>query len=193
MARTFSNEEASLNPGERARLADLARTSIRKGLCGERLAVRPEEHGPGLCAVRASFVTIEVEERLRGCIGTLEAHRPLVVDVVENAYSAAYHDPRFPALTWPEFERLSLHISILSVPEPLAFESEEDLLRQLRPGVDGLILAEGHRHGTFLPAVWHALPDPREFLRHLKHKAGLPPEYWSASIRVARYTAESIR
>lgn len=187
-----SSDATRLGPAEREQLTSLARASVRKGLCGERLTVRPEEHGPGLRVHRATFVTLEVEERLRGCIGTLEAHRPLVVDVVENAYAAAYHDPRFPALTWPEFERLSVHISVLSAPEALPVESEEDLLRRIRPGIDGLILAEGHRRGTFLPAVWESLPDPREFLRHLKLKAGLPPEYWSATLRVARYTAESI-
>lgn len=187
-----SSDETVLSPIERGQLTEFARASIRKGLCGERLAVRAEEHSPGLRTLRATFVTLEVEERLRGCVGTLEAHRPLVIDVVENAYSAAYHDPRFPALTWSEFEQLSLHISILSVPEPLNFESEEDLLRQIRPGIDGLILAEGHRRGTFLPAVWQSLPEPREFLRNLKYKAGLSPEYWSASIQVARYTAQSI-
>lgn len=192
MAPMSSSDALVLTSLEREQLAALARASIEKGLRGERLAVRLEEHGPGLCRHRASFVTLKVEEQLRGCIGTLEAHRPLVIDVVENAYAAAYRDPRFPALTWPEFERLSLHISILSEPESLTFESEEDLLRQIRPGVDGLILSEGLRRGTFLPAVWQSVPEPREFLRHLKCKAGLPPEYWSASIRVARYTAESI-
>ncbi len=87
---------------------------------------------------------------------------------------------------------MDLHISILSPPETLVVESEEDLLRRLRPGVDGLILAEGPRRGTFLPAVWDALPEPRLFVQHLKQKAGLPSDYWSATLTLARYTTESI-
>jgi hypothetical protein len=187
-----SPDTTVLGPAEREQLTDIARVSIQKGLCGERLTVRLEEHAACLRAHRATFVTLEVDARLRGCIGTLDAFRPLVIDVAENAYAAAYRDPRFPALTWPEFERLSVHISLLSIPEQLVCESEADLLRQIRPGIDGLILAEGERRGTFLPAVWQSLTEPRDFVRHLKHKAGLPPDYWSETIRVLRYTAESI-
>lgn len=170
----------------------LARASVRKGLCGEELSVRPETYPPALRARRASFVTLKIEERLRGCIGSLEARHPLVTDVVRNAHAAAFRDPRFPALTWPEFERLDIHLSLLSSPEPLAVASEEELLAQLRPGVDGLILIEGALRSTFLPAVWEQLPEPREFVRSLKRKAGLPADYWSPTLRVERYTAESV-
>jgi len=133
-----------------------------------------------------------VETSLRGCIGTLEPQWALVLDVAKNARAAAFEDPRFPALTWPEFDRLEAHVSVLSMPEPMQFESEEDLLAQLRPGVDGLILEESFYRGTFLPAVWESLAEPQEFLRHLKQKAGLHPDYWSDTIKVQRYTTESI-
>ncbi len=141
---------------------------------------------------RATFVTLTIDAQLRGCIGTLEARRALVEDVASNAYSAAFEDPRFAPLERAEFERLDIHLSLLSAPEPIQFGSEKDLLAQIRPSLDGLVLEEGARRGTFLPSVWEQLPDPVEFLRHLKRKAGLPADYWSATLRVSRYTSESI-
>jgi len=193
MAHTSLNNLPSvLTPSHKQQLLQLAGDSIKKGLCGETLAVRAADYPEPLCLLRATFVTLHVEENLRGCIGTLEARRTLVEDVVSNAYGAAFRDTRFPTLTWPEYERLDIHISILSLPEPVPFSSEEDLLAQLRPQVDGLIIEEGFYRGTFLPSVWEQLPEPREFLRHLKHKAGLSPDYWSSRIRVQRYTTESI-
>lgn len=154
--------------------------------------VRAGEFAEPLRAVRATFVTLEIEKRLRGCIGSLAARWPLVEDVARNAAAAAFQDPRFGRLSRAEFERVELHISILSPAEPMAFASQEDLLSQLRPGVDGLILGEGQRRGTFLPAVWEELGEPEQFLRHLKLKAGLPPDYWSPTVQVWRYTAESV-
>jgi AmmeMemoRadiSam system protein A len=193
MAHMFLNNAPSvLTPLHKQQLLQLARDSVRKGLCGETLAVRAADHPEPLRVLRATFVTLEVDGQLHGCIGTLEAHRTLVEDVVSNAYGAAFRDTRFPTLTWPEFERLDIHISILSLPEPVQYSSEADLLVQLRPQVDGLIIEEGINRGTFLPSVWEQLPEPREFLRHLKRKAGLPADYWSSRIRVQRYTAESI-
>jgi len=190
---TSSNKIATaLSSEDRQTLLDLARTSIKKGLCGKTFTIKPQNYSAALQAQGASFVTLHVDKKLRGCIGTLEAEQPLVQDVVKNAYAAAYSDPRFPALTWPEFEHLDVHLSILNPPEPIHFESEEDLLRQLRPGVDGLILKDGFNRGTFLPSVWESLPQPRDFLQHLKLKAGLPPDHWSDTIKVDRYTTESI-
>jgi AmmeMemoRadiSam system protein A len=190
----MSSNEAlhALTPEDRRTLLALAHASVRKGLCGEELQVKHEDYPPALQVPRASFVTLKVEEQLRGCIGSLEARHPLVVDVVRNAYAAAFRDPRFPALTWPEFERLGIHLSLLNPAEPLPCCGEADLLARLRPGLDGLILEEGVHRGTFLPSVWESLPDPRDFLRHLKLKAGLPAGYWSDRIRVQRYTVESI-
>ncbi len=189
---SLNNRGSGLMPAHKQQLLQVAGDSIRKGLCGETLVVQATDYPELLRATRATFVTLHVEDKLRGCIGTLEARRMLVEDVASNAWSAAFRDPRFPALTWPEYERLDVHISILSLPEPMKFSSEEDLLAQLRPHVDGLIIEEGYSRGTFLPSVWEQVPEPREFLRHLKLKAGLHPDYWSSRIRVHRYTAESI-
>jgi AmmeMemoRadiSam system protein A len=141
---------------------------------------------------RASFVTLTLNGNLRGCIGMLEACRPLAEDVAENAVSAAFRDPRFPPLSREEFDDLQISISVLSPPEEMSFSGEADLLSKIRPGVDGLILQEGFQKGTFLPSVWKELPDKDIFWAHLKMKAGLPTDYWSDTLRVFRYTAESI-
>lgn len=148
------------------------------------------ENIPEFKEERATFVTLTINGALRGCIGMLEACRPLIEDVAENAKSAAFHDPRFPPLSRKEFEKIDIHISVLSPPEEITFSSEADLLECMRPGIDGLILQEGGRRGTFLPCVWEELPGKEEFLMHLKMKAGLPAGYWSDSLRVFRYTAE---
>jgi len=123
----------------------------------------------------------------------LEACRPLVEDVAENAVAAAFHDPRFPPLSRDEFDDLKISISVLSPPEEMSFSSEADLLSQIRPGIDGLILQEGFQKGTFLPSVWEELPETEMFFEHLKLKAGLPAGYWSDTLRVFRYTAEYIQ
>lgn len=195
MALTCSTEATgALDAGERLALLRIARAAIGDGLRGPRpCALDLERHAPVLRAPGATFVTLELHGELRGCIGTLEAFQPLALDTAENAYAAAYRDPRFPALTAPELARLDIHISILSAPEPLAFTSEQELIGQLRPGIDGLILSERGLGGTFLPAVWESVADPHEFLRHLKLKAGLPISYWSDTIKVSRYTTLSIR
>ena len=189
---SLNNAPSALTPPLKHQLLESARESIKKSLCGEILTVNAVDYPEPLRIPRATFVTLHVDGKLHGCVGTLEACRPLVEDVVSNARSAAFHDSRFPALTWPEFERLEIHISILSPPEPMTFSSEADLLAQLRPQVDGLILEEGHYRGTFLPSVWEQLPSPHDFLRQLKLKAGLDPDHWSSQLRVQRYTAESI-
>lgn len=142
---------------------------------------------------RATFVTLTIGGKLRGCIGMLEACRPLAEDVAANAVAAAFEDPRFSPLTKKEFAKLEIHISILSPPEELTFLSEADVLNQIRPGVDGLILQEGYHRGTFLPSVWEELPQKELFWAHLKLKAGLPADYWSDTLRVFRYTTEYIQ
>lgn len=192
MALTSFADTGSLSATERKTLLDAARQSVASGLAGTRLKIELQAYPAALRAPRATFVTLHVRDELRGCIGSLEPRRPLIEDVVDNAYAAAFHDTRFPALTAADLDQLSVHLSLLSPLTPLRFESEDDLLRQLRPGVDGLILAEHHHRGTFLPAVWESLPTPREFLRRLKEKAGLPPDYWSDTITVERYTVESL-
>jgi len=115
----------------------------------------------------------------------------LIEDVAENAFAAAFNDPRFPRLSADEFPNLDIHISILSKPEPISFDSEAELLEKIRPNIDGLILSDEYQQGTFLPSVWASLPDKNSFLRHLKQKADLPVDYWSDTISVERYTTFS--
>jgi len=190
-----STDENRLSPQERQWLLQLARESIRYGTRhGKPPTVQLEKLPAAIKKIRATFVTLEEHGQLRGCIGSLEAHRPLAEDVVQNAFSAAFSDPRFPPVSEDEVDRLEIHISVLSPMEEIHFDSEKDLLEQIRPGVDGLVLEDGdgpHR-GTFLPAVWESLPDKRDFLHHLKMKAGLPPDYWSDRLRVWRYSTEVI-
>ncbi len=136
---------------------------------------------------RACFVTLMLSERLRGCIGSLQAHRPLLDDVKQNAQAAAFRDPRFQPLTADEYTETSIEISVLSPLSPMEVKDEQDALSQLRPRVDGVVLQAGSKRGTFLPQVWESLPDPRRFLAELKRKAGLPTEYWSDDVRLFRY------
>lgn len=136
----------------------------------------------------ATFVTLNLHGRLRGCIGSLEAHRALVDDVRHNAVAAAFSDPRFPPLSREEFAEVIIEVSLLTPPEPIRFSSESEALDQLHPGRDGVILEYGRSRATYLPQVWAQLPAPRDFIDHLKEKAGLPADFWSDDIRLSRYT-----
>jgi MEMO1 family protein len=138
----------------------------------------------------ATFVTLRLDGELRGCIGTLAAEHPLRHDVVRNARSAALRDPRFEPLSEEELTGLSIEVSLLSTPEPLSFTDEADLTRQVEARRHGLVLEYGRHRSTFLPQVWEQLPDARDFLRHLKAKAGLSPDFWSPDLRVSRYAVE---
>jgi AmmeMemoRadiSam system protein A len=189
------NEEVSNQLGlceeEHILLRRVAHDSIVHGLDkGTPLPVDVERYPPVLRRPGASFVTLQEFGELRGCIGSLEAHQPLVEDIAQNAHAAAFRDPRFQPLQRQELKDLEIHISVLTPAEPMDFNSEQDLLRQLRPGTDGLILEDRGLRGTFLPSVWESLPDPRDFLAHLKLKAGLPVDYWSDTLKVSRYTCE---
>jgi AmmeMemoRadiSam system protein A len=190
----MSSTDSGLPAGHGRLLLEIARDSIRHGLDhdgppGIDLAPLPPELGE----LGASFVTLHLDSRLRGCIGSLEARRPLALDISFNAHAAAFRDPRFPAVCRAESECLDLEISLLTPAEPLFFETEEELLAQLVPFVDGLILAEGGRRGTFLPVVWESLPQPGQFLEQLKAKAGLPRGYWSDRLQAWRYRTEVIK
>ena len=138
----------------------------------------------------ATFVTLTLNGRLRGCIGSLEAYRPLIDDVQHNARVAAFNDPRFDPLSKAEFTGVVVDVSLLGKPEPIRFSSQQDALAQLRPGKDGVILEFGHQRATFLPQVWAQLQQPQIFLDHLKNKAGLPEDFWSDEIRLSRYTVQ---
>ena len=142
---------------------------------------------------RASFVTLRLDGDLRGCIGTVDAHRALGDDVAHNAYGAAYRDSRFAPVTADERERLQVEVSVLG--KRVAFEaaSEEAALAALCPGLDGIYLEYGAMRATFLPQVWESLPDPLDFLCELRRKAGLPTRFWHEGIRLSRYTVEKFK
>ena len=140
---------------------------------------------PGAC-----FVTLTQHGQLRGCMGSLQAHRSLLHDLQDNAVAAALRDPRFVPVTGPELDSLRIEVSVLSPPGPLTVESEADLLATLRPHIDGLIVQDGLHRATFLPQVWEQLPDPREFVSRLKQKAGLSATAWSASMQWQRYSVQ---
>lgn len=141
----------------------------------------------------ATFVTLTLHERLRGCIGSIEASRSLYEDVTHNARAAAHDDPRFPPLTADELPDVRIEVSVLSAPRPFPFRSEADALRRLRPGLDGVVLQCGRRRGVFLPQVWEQLPEPREFLARLKEKAGLPRDFSADDLQLSVFQVEAFR
>lgn len=169
---------------------------IARGVISEALGKPSEtvnDSFPWLHEKGASFVTLTMSQHLRGCIGSLEAHRPLLLDVKANAYAAAFRDPRFSPLTAAELEATEIEISLLSAKQPLQFSSERDALAQLQPGVDGIIFEYGRHRSTFLPQVWEQLPDTKKFMAHLKHKAGLYQDFWNDEVKLYRYTVTKFK
>jgi len=182
----------SLSRSQQRELLALARQSIQEGLAQGRRMPCPAIPADAIPPVlRSTFVTLLIDGELRGCCGTLNAQWPLAEDVWNNAWASAFADPRFAPLTPAEYPRIDLQISVLSEPEPMQVADEADLLRQLRPRVDGLVLEMGAARATFLPVVWEQLPDPAQFVRQLKLKAGWTPDFWSTGIEVSRYATES--
>ncbi len=176
-----ADKVAYLTPEEQRALLRLAREALERGV---RHLPIPEPNWealpPRLRQPGATFVTLTEDGQLRGCIGSLEAVRPLARDVQENAVAAALRDPRFWPVQPEELPRLRVEISYLTPLRPLVYTSPMDLLRRLRPGIDGVVLVdpETGRRATFLPQVWEQLPDPATFLSHLSLKMGAPPDLW---------------
>ena len=169
-------------------LLTLARNAIAAHFGEPQSAVAvdlPELHKNG-----ATFVTLTQRGNLRGCIGSLEAWRPLLADVQENARNAALRDPRFAPLRPEELPVTRVEVSLLTPAEPLTFTDETDALAQLRPEIDGVIFSAGRHSSTFLPQVWEQLPTAGEFMAHLKQKAGLPAAYWGPDVRLERYSVK---
>ena len=166
-------------------LLPIARAAISRALnvphTADETALWLAEHG-------ACFVTLTQNGELRGCIGTLQAHRPLLADVKNNAVSAAMHDPRFMPLSVEELDITTVEISLLSPTTAMEVRDEADALAQIRPNVDGIVFEYGHYRSTFLPQVWEQLPQPRQFMAHLRRKAGLPDDFWEEGVKLSRYT-----
>lgn len=183
----------ALYEGERASLQDTGDTllGIARGAIGHGLGLAGEpartDTAPWLARPGATFVSLHLEGKLRGCIGSLAASRPLGVDVAANALAAALRDPRFAPLTPPEWACCSLEVSVLSAAKPLQFADEAELLAQLRPVEDGVILEHEGKRGTFLPQVWESLPDKRRFLEELRSKAGIAADTRLARCKLWRY------
>lgn len=181
-----------LSMQNRNRLKTLARESIAYGLNHHQaVPVDLATCSQALQEQGASFVTLLLNQQLRGCIGTLSAYQPLAQDVAEHAYAAAFNDPRFKPVSREEAEQLEIKVSILNPAKEMCFSSEEDLLSQLQPNIDGLILHYKNHQATFLPSVWQQLATPQDFLNHLKQKAGLTINDWSQDMKISRYTTTS--
>lgn len=182
---SYSHDEQSV-------LLAIALDSIKSGLVhGKPARLNTGDYSARLSAQRASFVTLTEGEALRGCIGTLDVRTSLVESVSDNAWAAAFRDPRFAALTAAELDALSIQVSVLSPLQPVTVASEQDLLTRMVPGEAGWVLQDDGNRGTFLPSVWSSLGEPAEFLRQLKIKAGLSPDYWSGTLEIWRYTTDS--
>jgi len=174
-------------------LLKLAAESIRHGLASNSaLSVDLSDCPTALSAPGACFVTLKRDGQLRGCIGSAQTHRSLVIDVAENAFSSAFRDHRFAPLSLEEMDGLDLSISVLSPSSPMHITSEADLLKQLRPGIDGLIIEDQGKRALFLPSVWQQLPRSDQFLEHLKAKAGMPTGHWSQTFKAWRFIAAEI-
>lgn len=184
------NDELTLE--ERKILLRLARDAMERGVKGTGLPPLDESSlTPRLRENGASFVTLTVRGRLRGCIGALEPYQPLAEDVREHAVAAALEDPRFPPVSERELNDIQLEISRLTRPVPLEYQDAQDLLSRLRPHVDGVIIRDGFQRATFLPQVWEKIPDPVEFLNNLCQKMGASHDLWRKKhIDVLTYQVE---
>ncbi|WP_257284339.1 AmmeMemoRadiSam system protein A [Endozoicomonas sp. SESOKO1] len=175
---------------QKRELLRLARKTISEG-CTQGLPPEPSQESEDLADFfvqqAASFVTLQKRGELRGCIGSTRAYRTLLDDVIHNAFASAFRDPRFPPVTENELNDIKIEISILTPQERMDVADEKDLLKQLHPGIDGLLIHNPQYSATFLPQVWKQLPNPRQFLAHLKSKAGMAPGLWPDDMECFRY------
>jgi AmmeMemoRadiSam system protein A len=184
--RTLLNEHGQT-------LITLAQESIRHGLVfGKPAPIDLAAFPSAITAPGACFVTLKKNGQLRGCIGSAKAQRPLAADVNNNAFATAFRDHRFSPLKEDERNRLDLSISVLSPSSPMSIISEKDLLEQLRPQIDGLIIEDKSMRALFLPSVWQQLPEPEQFLGSLKGKAGMITDHWSPTFKAWRFITAGI-
>ncbi len=171
-------------------ILDLCRTSIKSQFEKDQIEIKFPQV---FAEAGASFVTLEKHDMLRGCIGSIIAHRSLIEDIVINAQNAAFNDPRFNPVTKDEIPDLQIAVSLLSTPKPMTFKDEDDLLNQIQPYKDGIIIKDGNYQAVYLPSVWEQLPDKKEFLNSLKMKAGLAPDYFSKTFEAYRFETVYIK
>ena len=176
---------------QRQCLLEIARTTIELSVRNNTCTLHQiETNDETLLHPSGNFVTLTLNDNLRGCIGSIEGNGALIQSVAEHAWSAAFKDPRFPPVSIHELEKLCISISILTPKEILPFSTEAELLESLKPGVDGLLIEKGMKRSTFLPSVWESISSPIQFLQQLKLKAGMSPD--DIPERAWRYTAISI-
>ncbi len=183
-------ETQPFSQAEKKLLCTLARNAIDHQLeYGSEIAVDVASHSEALRKKAACFVTLKNQGQLRGCVGTINATRPLVSSIAGNAVSAAFRDSRFTPLVREELDQLSISISVLSDLEKVPYRDEAELLKKIRPGIDGLVLGAPPQSGTFLPEVWETLPEPEDFLAHLKIKAGITCQLYGQKQTVRRFSS----
>lgn len=175
--------------------ADIAKAAIEDVLYDRDTIEREKmlESYPELAQKGATFVTLTLHGALRGCIGSLSAYRPLIDDLIDNARSAAFRDPRFYPLTITEFDEVEAEVSLLSEPKPLEYGSTADLKAKVRPGTDGVVLSLHGRRATFLPQVWDELPTFELFFSHLCQKAGLGADCLEEHPKIELYQVEKVK
>ena len=172
-------------------LINLAKISIKSQI--DNMNIQVENYPRALETKTACFVTLEMNGVLRGCIGSIIGLEPLLINICKNARNAAFNDPRFTPVQPNELENIEVSVSLLSAPSRIEFKNEEDLLNQLQPEIDGVIIKDVGRQAVYLPEVWKQLPDKREFLNSLKQKAGLAPDWFSNTFEAFRFTTSYIK
>ncbi|MBN2033110.1 MAG: AmmeMemoRadiSam system protein A [Deltaproteobacteria bacterium] len=186
-------ERSELTEKEGKELLEEARQTISRVFFGK----KEEERGKNVVSPKLSlrggtFVTLTLNDRLRGCIGCITSQESIIEGVRKNAIQAAFHDPRFRPLSRDEFEHVRVEVSVLTEPHPLPYADADDLKVKLRPGRDGVIIKKGHLQATFLPQVWEQLPDTESFLTHLCIKAGLREDAWMyEKLQVSTYEVQA--
>ena len=180
--------ELNLTEQQQKELLRLARQTIARG-CQESLppAIDHKNQPAVFLQQGACFVTLHKFGDLRGCIGSTEAYRPLIDDVVNNAFASAFRDHRFASVQEQELADLDIEISILTPKQLMPVKTEAELLANIRPGIDGLLINNARYRATFLPQVWKQLPEPERFLAHLKQKAGMPADLWPEDMACYKY------
>jgi AmmeMemoRadiSam system protein A len=183
-----------LDPEEVEMLIDIADASILAGLAGQRPSPpSPRQLPTPLQRPAGAFVTLKVRESLNGCVGTIQGAEALGVAVSRLSWSAAFEDPRLPALRQVDYDELTIEVSVLSPLSPIDAHLPERLLEQLRPTIDGLVIAAGRNQAVFLPSVWEQLPDPVDFLHRLQLKAGMRPGSWPSDLHAWRFDTTTFR
>jgi AmmeMemoRadiSam system protein A len=192
---TAEKKSTDLTENQGQILVRLARATIaaRLGLADTISKLIPGNSlaDPAFQEQRGTFVTLKIRNQLRGCMGCLTPSESILAGIQRNATNAAFNDPRFPPLTAPELAEAEIEISILTNPRELEYSDGSDLLKKLRPNIDGVIISKGMARATFLPQVWEQLPRTEDFLGHLCRKAGLSPDAWQkGELGVAIYQVQ---